>query len=38
MNGLNCSVCGQPNATQVRRTGTYCVSCYSKYALTSPHK
>jgi hypothetical protein len=29
--GLTCSVCGQPNATQVTTIGTYCASCYTLY-------
>jgi hypothetical protein len=29
--GLLCSICGQPNTTQVTTSGTYCVTCYGKY-------
>lgn len=35
MTNITCSICGQPNATQVRRTGTYCVTCYSNYVKAS---
>jgi hypothetical protein len=29
--GINCSICGMDNATQVTTVGTYCVACYGRY-------
>ncbi len=31
MTGINCSICGQPNASQVTLKAIYCAECYKKY-------
>jgi hypothetical protein len=31
MTGINCSVCGQPNASQATKNAIYCIDCYKKY-------
>lgn len=33
MTGINCSICGQPNASQAKRNGIYCANCYSAYVI-----
>lgn len=31
MTGINCSICGQPNASQATAKAMYCSTCYTKY-------
>jgi len=38
MTGVNCSICGQPNASQATKNAMYCASCYSKYYVDNPTK
>lgn len=35
MTGINCSICGQPNASQAVSNAIYCASCYIKYVTKS---
>jgi len=38
MTGINCSVCGQPNATQATKGAMYCATCYKKYYVDNAFK
>lgn len=31
--GINCSICGQPDASQATKNAVYCPDCYEKYYL-----
>lgn len=33
MTGINCSICGESNASQATKNAIYCVNCYEKYYL-----
>jgi DNA-directed RNA polymerase subunit RPC12/RpoP len=33
MTGINCSICGKPNASQATKNAIYCANCYSKYYI-----
>lgn len=35
MTGINCSICGQPEASQATSKAIYCASCYTKYVNKS---
>ncbi len=35
MTGINCSICGQPNASQAVANAIYCAGCYTKYVRKS---
>jgi len=38
MTGINCSVCGQPNASQATKNAMYCSNCYKKYYIDNTTK
>jgi hypothetical protein len=31
MTGINCSICGQPNASQATKNAMYCSDCYERF-------
>jgi len=35
MTGINCSICGQPDASQATKNAMYCRDCYERFYLIS---
>jgi hypothetical protein len=33
MTGINCSICGQPDASQATKNAMYCRDCYERFYL-----